>query len=1648
MPIHPLNTTEKIRTSYLNYLKTIKPFQDEALREEFAKAIEEKDMLVKGPLLQIALPYQKGKSIHQLVDEGLLSPSFQQLCSPALDYDRPLYNHQIKAIRKAVNGRNIVVSTGTGSGKTEAFLVPILNYLLREEENGTLSQPGVRALLLYPMNALVNDQLKRLRRVLKDYPSITFGRYINIYETPETKKQAEEYFKDTYNRDEPFIPNELKSREEMHEAPPHLLITNYAMLEYLLLRPVASPLFDGPTGEHWRFIVLDEAHVYDGANATEMAMLLRRVQDRVAGEKHAKIQAIATSATLGAGRSDFPKVAEFASHLFNKGFVWDEINENEQDVVGAEMLPLEFLGDTWGRLDPGIYKVLLEVANGDEQPELIVSKLRNIFLQQAVPENILSNAERSSKEKPGYRIQGFLYEVLKGDQNARDLILFLKGQPSLLHIAADHVFPEIENREQALIDMVDLAVMAKTGEEEMPLLPARYHTFARALEGAFVCLNTKDHPADKPRLFLQRKKFCDYCHSRVFELANCTRCGTAYLIGKESPGGSLDEEPEGFNLKINNNYLVQDSQLAVTETAKKTNYYVFADNRSEDDEDQLVTSEMDIEDLGAHEGLVEVWLCPTCGQIQMQPSPKKCECEEPLQKLFKVDLKAKKTLKRCISCSTRNSSGAVFRFLTGQDAPVSVIAGGLYEELPKVDEEPFFDLPGEGRKMLNFTDSRQNAAFFAPYLERAHMRSLRRGLIVDTLRKQLKNNSNDIRLKDLIAPLVNAGEQIELFGKKASPKEKEKQMAIWLMQDFTPLDRRISLEGLGLVAFEPVIDADWQVPGFLSDAPMALNKKEAYNLFKFLLNSLRYNGAVSYLLPDQNIYNDDAFKPRNLIFFFRRENADSKRHIFSWMPSEGHDNARSDYIKRVLKAKDVDERYIKNMKREILRKCWDYLTDQYVPWHNVLLQRNHPYRSEGIVFQISHDAWRLKLTENSFDEWMICDHCKNVYPEGAGDVCMTYFCPGKLEPLADHKDELETNLYRNNYLHNKLVPLIAEEHTAQWTPKKAAEVQSDFVQGKINVLSCSTTFELGVDVGDLQSVMMRNVPPTTANYIQRAGRAGRRTDTAAYIMTFAQRRSHDLSHYDDPTRMVSGKLNPPRTPLTNEKILRRHLHSVVFARFFKWAKEDRKIEFKRVGDFFSPEDGPDGRTLLREYLSNKPVELKAQILNIIPQNMVTLYGIEDWGWVDELTNEERTGVLDLAFDDVTDDLDFLQKEYERLWNEGTQEKKFSKIKAAEGKQKVMRQIEGRELLGFLGSRNVLPKYGFPVDVVELQTNHLGSTAEATEVDLSRDLRVAISEFAPGSQVIAAKKIWTGNGLKTHRTKDWQIIKYAICSNCQNFYQGQEIPTTCSCGNPLNKTREFVIPETGFVASKVVGTPGDAPPKRTYASRTYFADYEEEKVKRFGESSDFVSLYDLGLPVYTRYSKFGWMTLVNDGYGRGFRICKTCGYGEVVDFFTKSNLSKHRNPITDQECRGRMYNYDLGHRYLTDVLEIRIEGIPNNLKKKNPMRSLMYALLEGASESQGIRRSDIDGTLYHREFGESPSIILYDAVPGGAGHVENIKNHLRDAMYAGYLKVNNCQCGEDTSCYNCLRNYQNQYYHDDLQRGYAIKLLRLLLGNGI
>jgi len=227
MQIDPLVTAERVRESYLRYLRTIYPFQDDRLRREFDSALREPEFLTKGPLLEIAAPYLPGANIRELIKAGILTSRFVDVAGDDMPLDRPLYAHQEVAIRKIAAGRNVVIASGTGSGKTEAFLIPILDTLLTEEAAGTLGTPGVRALLLYPMNALANDQLKRLRRLLVNTPQITFGRYTG--ETPQRPAEARERFRRNFPF-EPRLENELLSREEMQAAPPHLLLTNYAML--------------------------------------------------------------------------------------------------------------------------------------------------------------------------------------------------------------------------------------------------------------------------------------------------------------------------------------------------------------------------------------------------------------------------------------------------------------------------------------------------------------------------------------------------------------------------------------------------------------------------------------------------------------------------------------------------------------------------------------------------------------------------------------------------------------------------------------------------------------------------------------------------------------------------------------------------------------------------------------------------------------------------------------------------------------------------------------------------------------------------------------------------------------------------------------------------------------------------------------------------------------------------------------------------------------------------------------------------------------------------------------------------------------------------------------------------------------------------
>ena len=653
-------------------------------------------------------------------------------------------------------------------------------------------------------------------------------------------------------------------------------------------------------------------------------------------------------------------------------------------------------------------------------------------------------------------------------------------------------------------------------------------------------------------------------------------------------------------------------------------------------------------------------------------------------------------------------------------------------------------------------------------------------------------------------------------------------------------------------------------------------------------------------------------------------------------------------------------------------------------------------------------------------------------------MCPANGCDGALEQVDSQTQAWDDNHYRHLYLTMEPIPISAEEHTAQWTPQEAGRVQNRFIGGDVNVLSCSTTFELGVDVGDLQAVLMRNVPPTTANYVQRAGRAGRRTDSVALVLTYAQRRSHDLTFFNHPERMVAGRILPPTLMVSNEKIVRRHAHSLFLAAFFRWVRDEHNRLFPTVGAFFAPEDGgPSGPDLLGRYLEQRPGSLRQALERVVPTDLQASLGIGDWSWLPQLTTDDGNGILDKAAQEVNNDLDL----YSQLEGEAVSNKNY---RLAEHFQRVATTVRHRELLGFLGSRNVLPAYGFPTDVVELRTGHIPSIPEAHRIELQRDLRVAIAEYAPGGEVVAAKRIWTSGGLYRMPGRDWQTFNYAVCPSCGRFHRSAaSLDSQCIvCGANVfawpKRYGTFLIPEFGFVASRDTRDTSERRPQRLHASRVYFSDYALAPEAETAVLEPVPGLSGDAVWVEKRYSRYGKLALVNSGYlNAGFRVCAFCGWAEPAKPVAPGRRARrepaHTNPRTGQPCSGPVETYHLGHEFITDVLEIRLGGALAQ-PDESLWLSTLYALLEGASEVLGIPRDDLDGTLYPFQNGLPPAIVLFDNVPGGAGHVRRVADSLPVIFHAAWDRVARCECGAETSCYECLRNFYNQWCHDQLRRG--------------
>lgn len=1556
--MNPIALSKEVEERYRRYLKTTFYFKDPDLRASFEDALNS-GHLSKGPYLE-ATPVFKRTQTPQALFPNLLGSRLDEEFLKAVEGDRRLYAHQEEAIRKVFEGDNVIVATGTGSGKTESFLYPILLHLYREFLADKLCS-GVRALVLYPMNALANDQRERLGQICKRLEEerspfrFTFGQYIG--ETPEDEHDSRRHARDHIAH---RLPGELVLRSEMRQAQPHILLTNYSMLEYLLLRPDDSPLFDNGSAQWWTFLVLDEAHQYRGSRGIEMAMLLRRLKQRLReGGCNDPFRCIATSASLTGGGEDRGAVAKFASDLFGEQF-------REGDVILGESESIPEPGSE--RFSPDIYNLLTEASRGQKEA---INRLAELARKLGIP--LLSNTDLSKT----------IGQIIQYDGRATQLRRLITASPVEVQEITSQVFNEVPDQLQisALSELVEILLWAKDPVSGAPLLSVRYHLFLRALEGAFVSY------WPRKKVFLDRKAG-DEGHV-AFEVALCRECGQHYFVGRKGlSGGKLTEairDPSHDNFGA--------TFFRPIENVGEEN--------EEEDSDNVSTRQV-------------FQLCAECGEL----SRGKLQCghvnsvqvvreESPKDK----DEDRADQMAKCGACGY-NAAGRdpVREVVHGTDGPNAVIATTLYQSLPE-----------KRKKVLAFADGRQEAAFFAWYLEDSYKDILSRNLVLKVAQRLSSHTGEGLSLRELATDLRNIFLEKRVFPSTTGDLELRHKAWCRLYHEFLTDEQRISLEGVGLVRWMVKWPAWCKIAEVLLHPPWSLSEQEAHDLVLVLLDSMRTDRAVEIRTESGPSV---TWRDLDLQTSQMRIRIKSDRHgkrggernesVRSW---DGEKGKRAQFLTKLLEKSGVPKQEALEQAGRTLRAIWETVCqgDETAP-----SSRERLLISVEDARRLNPDWWRLGLVTDDHEIFQ-CNTCGRLQSVSVRGVCPRPRCPGTLKAM--YRKNLGPNHYRFLYEEDLPGSLRVEEHTAQLDHEKAREFQKEFKEGKIHVLSCSTTFELGVDLGDLDTIFLRNVPPEAFNYAQRVGRAGRRIGHAGFAITYCRRGPHDLYHFSEPNRMLSGKVRPPVISLRNEKIIARHITATALSAFFR----DDKERFGMVEKLFKNFENPSGVADFKAFLDKHKAKLEESLWAIVPPDVVSGIGLGDGSWIQQLTGENSK--ITLAEEELSSD-------YQTIKNLEITEAQKGNYTTAQWAKARAKTISEEDMLSFLSRKAVIPKYGFPVDVVELDTHRTQQGQESREVSLQRDLTIAVAEFAPTSKLIANKKVWTSYGLKKVAEKEWDRWRYAKCAKHNRFersrYTGEnQLPNFEQCCQKMI-SYEYIDPKFGFLTSLEKPEEPKQRPAKVFTTRPYFAGFKDKQ----GDTIDFGNIK------LTKASP-GYLVVLCEGRrGEGFYVCRSCGAG-----FRKREKT-HKTPY-NQPCRGTFEPpVSLGHEFVTDVLQLQFQQKPSGtIESVQFAHSLAYALVEGAAEVLEVPSTDLSATIGYSEQYPVPPIVLYDNVPGGAGLVARLetKEILETCLEAARRRVSgNCGCDENTSCYGCLRSYRNQFVHQDLQRGPVMHYLESLL----
>jgi hypothetical protein len=1631
--------------------------------------------------------------------------------------DRKLFSHQAKVfhhdpVSKPGARPSFVITAGTGAGKTEAFLLPILSGLWSEPR--TTGESGMRCLILYPMNALVTDQVTRLYGLLKNQKRLSLFHFTG--ETPERNGSVKEAEK--WESCRPW------SREAARERIPDIVITNYSMLEYMLCRPQDREFF----GPALRYVVLDEAHLYTGTLAAEITLLLRRVRDRCQVSPE-RITHIATSATLGGTQDDLRR---FAATVFSLPTELVEVIEGTKaELPGSLALPVARVPDPRGLAkQSGIELVTLttdgEFAPPDDGTMLRLKKVMAIML----PEDAISFAEAAAGRVAG----PFLKRSLERVPVVRHLMELVYGaellsiQELAQQLWSDHGDAEME----ATTLLLRLASAARLGPAESPLVPHRLHFLVRAAQGLSACLSPTCSGPTRLRVggigCLQAPRDrCVFCNSVSLPVHRCKACGQWALAGFETDDGRLESA-----------YFAESS---------KRRYYLVTAATEKSLGSVVVNTETG--EYGTELGTRLFRApCPEHGTVCNDPS--KCMQQ------------------KCPHCDTNWGPGVETDDEDGRDLKIQPLRGGERLAVGVTAETVLFGMPvypgesrdwkpGRGRRLLCFSDSRREAARLGPLLTSQHETWVIRAAIADTLaassppstrylwrkierseddasdpelseadRAKARQEAEDLRRRLVTAesgvPFTEFARSLgdnpriaEVLDRELGEKQTEMLQATWkanrkevaahaealLGEEFdNPLRTAVSVEAAGVVELVYPGLSELPLPGGLSGIPTDEAWKKLSSawpdILAALLDTLRADRAVDWSNPTPGrVWNEES--PLYGRWCTRSKNGWSARRFI------GDDTRRKDALQlrlwfagRILAAAGCAETLLApptSLAASLLEVAFEQLLDgarrQRLPWLKWESHQVGRVEQTDDAIQILLDKLLLRRPAKLFR----CPATGTLWPRGVLGWVPLRGCRGELEETtqtaadSDRRWGRPRRELRENPIFS--MGLWGEEHSAQLAPEENKRRQFLFRDGGRNLLSSTTTMELGIDIGGLNGVLLGNVPPGRANHMQRAGRAGRRSDGSSVVVTFARGRAFDREVFLDFREFLKRKLRRPVVFLDRERFVRRHLHAVLLAEFFapmqsfatgamdaysnmgrlsgvkappKWERSDPKKP-----DWPLTAGGSDGDFL--QFLASvrsqgNPLRQRCRQIAV----GTPLEGIADaWAaFVDEAAR---------IFSDASRDW---EKDFQSLrgaWQEIPEQPAGASVGAERAKAKSIRyQIRATcdiTVIEFFSDAGFLPRYGFPIHLQRLSVRKprqdqpdKSTTAEGYR--LERQSLLALSEYVPGAQILVGGKVAESKGILKHWTeanKDEALaLNYwaLMCSNGHE-YLGTSQDERCECGqSPLPQKDHLMFPRFGYT------TAAWAPPKPPGRSIDRVG---EVKTTATGFSLSAVTKieFDFGgvIGLTARYYDAGQGELLirNAGDGNhGFVVCTRCGFA-----MSEENGIKAAGPIaplpkefrdhasvfstkTSARCWGRGIGSEpvLRHKVLAarETTDVLILDWPSDAHEA-PMFSLGRALLLAGARLLEIDSREIGLQLKSRKAWEF-AILFHDTAPGGAGHCFELfrlgRPWLEEARRILWV-TNEHDKACERACLECLLDFGGQFNAHLLDRKSALELLDKALG---